>query len=311
MTERGQERSGTLGALLRDYLSSPDFQRLAPQTRANYHGKIDYLRPLAPVPLASIDRPFVVKVRDKAIERGPEFANYVKAVLSVVLRWGAERGYTRENPATGIKRIRRQRTGMANRPWSDSEREAVLLAVPSHMLSAIGLLMFTGLGPKDALTLTKDRIRDDAISTYRSKTGEPLFLPMPKPLLEILAVAPNHSSTTVCANMEGEPWTLSGFRASWRPIRMRLEARGAVNPGLTLYGLRHTVAVILRESGHDERTIADYLGQRTIEMARHYARGADLQPKMREVVDELDREWEKRSESLSNLRSEVSNRPLP
>jgi hypothetical protein len=40
--------------------------------------------------------------------------------------------------------------------------------------------------------------------------------------------------------------------------------------------LRHTLAVILRESGCDERTIADALGQRTIEMARRYAKGADL-----------------------------------
>jgi hypothetical protein len=48
-----------------------------------------------------------------------------------------------------------------------------------------------------------------------------------------------------------------------------------VNSGFTLYGLRHTVAVILRECGYDERTIADALGQKTIEMARRYARGAE------------------------------------
>jgi hypothetical protein len=34
--------------------------------------------------------------------------------------------------------------------------------------------------------------------------------------------------------------------------------------------------VILRECGFDEHTIADALGQKTIEMARHYAKGADL-----------------------------------
>ncbi|WP_297323592.1 tyrosine-type recombinase/integrase [uncultured Bartonella sp.] len=41
--------------------------------------------------------------------------------------------------------------------------------------------------------------------------------------------------------------------------------------GLTLKGLRHTVATILAEMGMDERTIADVLGQKTIEMARHYS----------------------------------------
>ena len=49
---------------------------------------------------------------------------------------------------------------------------------------------------------------------------------------------------------------------------------GKVGSGPTLYGIRHTVAVILREIGYDERTIADALGQKTIEMARHSAKGA-------------------------------------
>jgi hypothetical protein len=59
----------------------------------------------------------------------------------------------------------------------------------------------------------------------------------------------------------------------------QLEREGRVNSGLTLYGMRHSVAVILCECGFDERTIADALGQKTIEMARHCARGADLSRK--------------------------------
>ena len=69
---------------------------------------------------------------------------------------------------------------------------------------------------------------------------------------------------------------------------------GKIGPGLTLYGLRHTVAVILRELGYDERTIADALGQKTIEMARLYAEGADLKPKMRGVVAKFDAELNRR-----------------
>ena len=71
-------------------------------------------------------------------------------------------------------------------------------------------------------------------------------------------------------------------------------ALGHPGPGLTLYGLRHTVAVILRELGYDERTIADALGQKTIEMARHYSEGADLKPKMRGVVASFDAELNRR-----------------
>ncbi|MFL5148331.1 MAG: tyrosine-type recombinase/integrase [Microvirga sp.] len=111
----------------------------------------------------------------------------------------------------------------------------------------------------------------------------------------MLDAAPRHAATTVCANSHGLPWTDSGFRASWRAIRLSLEREGRVGPGLTLYGLRHTVAVILREIGFDERTIADALGQKTVEMARHYAKGADLAAKMRGVVKSFDAELNRRS----------------
>lgn len=74
------------------------------------------------------------------------------------------------------------------------------------------------------------------------------------------------------------------------PTRARRQGR----TGFTLYGLRHTVAVILREIGMDERTIADALGQKTLEMVRHYAKGADLRPKMRGVVRSFDEELNRR-----------------
>jgi hypothetical protein len=54
----------------------------------------------------------------------------------------------------------------------------------------------------------------------------------------------------------------------------------------------------LRESGADERTIADALGQKTIEMARHYAKGADLKRKMRGVVTDFDAEVNRRRTNL-------------
>jgi hypothetical protein len=84
-------------------------------------------------------------------------------------------------------------------------------------------------------------------------------------------------------------------------------AEQRVNTGLTLYGLRHTVAVILRELGYDERTIADALGQKTIEMARLYAHGADLTKKMTGVAKRFGREVNRRRTKVSNLSAKVSN----
>jgi hypothetical protein len=289
-------KPGTLGALIRDYRAHPAFTDLEPRTRSDYQRVFDYLKPIADTPLASFNTPLVVRIRDKAAAtKGRKFANDVKARFSGLFGWGAERGYIGSNVATGIKDIRRKK-GLpeANRPWSDDERHAVLDAVPEHIKPAMALMMFTGLGPKDALKLPRSFSKDGEIATRRSKTGEPVFWPIPEDLASILAAAPKHNATTLCANSSGLPWTESGFRASWRPIRMRLEKEGRIGPGLTLYGLRKTVAVILREIGYDERTIADALGQKTIEMARHYSKGADLRPKMRGVVASFESELNKR-----------------
>ncbi len=154
--------------------------------------------------------------------------------------------------------------------------------------------MFTGLGPKDALRLPRSFYNAAEIATRRSKTGAPVFWRAPKALQRILTSAPAHDAITLCANSNGRPWTESGFRTSWRKLRIKLEQKKKVGGGLTLYGLRHTVAVILREAGADERTIADALGQKTIEMARLYAQGADLKRKMHGVVASFDREVNRR-----------------
>jgi integrase len=291
-----KEKPGTLGMLICEYRGAPAFQDLAPQTQHDYQKIFDYLRPIADTALSRFDRPLVVRIRDKAVaSKGRRFGNYVKAVLSIVFGWGAERGYLADNPASGIKDIRRPKCAPeANRAWSDAERHAVLDAAPAHIRPAIALMMFTALGPKDALTLPRNYWRDGEIATRRAKTGEPVFWPVPAPLDAILRASPRHDAVTLCASTTGRPWTISGFRASWRTLRIRLEKEGAIGPGLTLYGLRHTVAVILREAGHDERTIADALGQRTIEMARHYAKGADLRGKMRGVVASFDAELNRR-----------------
>ncbi|WP_246725144.1 integrase [Beijerinckia sp. L45] len=286
---------GTLAKLIEDYRKHDSFKTLAIQTQSDYQKVFNYLKPIGDTPLIRFDKALVVRIRDKATSKGRRFANYVKAVLSIIFGWGSERGYMSLNAASGIKDIRRNKNiPEANRAWTDSERHAALAVMPPQMLPAFALMTFTALGPKDALELPKPFYKDGEIATRRAKTGEPVFWQAPRDLVAILDNAPKHDSFTLCANLGGLPWTLGGFRASWRKVRIKLEQDGLVGLGLTLYGLRHTVAVILREIEYDERTIADALGQKTIEMARHYAKGADLKPKMRGVVDRLDEELLKR-----------------
>jgi hypothetical protein len=137
---------------------------------------------------------------------------------------------------------------------------------------------------KDALSLPRNPWRDGEIATRRAKTGEPVFWPVPAALDAILRAAPRHDAVTLCASSTCRPWTLDDLRASWRTLRICLENDGAIGPGLTLYGLRHTVAVILREAGHDDNARSKW---RAIT-------GADLRGKIRDVVASFDAELNRR-----------------
>jgi hypothetical protein len=236
----GPPKPGTLGLLINEYRASMSFLDLAARTQSDYQRCFDYLKPIAGSTLVRFDSALIVRIRDKAASKhGRRFANYVKAVLSIIFAWGAERGYVKSNPAEKIRNIRRRKgASEVNRTWTDEEREVVLRYAPAHMRPAIDLMMFTGLGPKDALGLPRSFYNAGEIATRRSKTGAPVFWRAPEALQKILAEAPTHNAITLCANSYGRPWTESGFRASWRKLRIRLEFEKKISAGLTPYGLR-------------------------------------------------------------------------
>ena len=297
LVSRGADpRPGTLGQLITKYRAGIAFSDLSPRTRLDYQRCFDYLQPIADTLLDRFTAPLVVKIRDKAAsDHGRRFGNYVKAVLALTFSWGLERGFLKINPALRVKGIRRPRGApVANRPWSDGEREAVLSSLPSHMMLPVALMMFCGLDPQDALKLLRSAVSNGMIDTRRGKTGEPVWLPLPTRVVDELTRMPRHSAVTLCANSYGKPWTVAGFRASWRPIRLRLERTGQIEPGLTLKGLRHTVATILSEMGYDDRTIADMLAQKTEAMARHYSKRANKSRKLSAVVKNFDAELNRR-----------------
>ncbi|MEN9925766.1 MAG: hypothetical protein RL268_1892 [Pseudomonadota bacterium] len=289
-------KPGTLGLLIERYRGHRKFLDRAQRTKADYQKCFDYLHAIRDVPLTRFTTPLVVKITDKAAaDLGIKWGNYVKSVLSIVFGWGAQRGFMPSNPAFRVESVEKPKDAPeANRPWTDAERHAVSDALPAHMRLPVALMMYCALDPKDALRLPKTAVADGKLNTRRSKTAASVWLDLPAPVLDALRDAPQHDAITLCANTYGKPWTPSGFRASWRPIKLRLEEKGKVSPGLTMKGLRHTVATILAEMGFDDRTVADYLAQKTEAMARHYSRRANKERKLNSVVKDFNKEVNRR-----------------
>ncbi len=141
-----------------------------------------------------------------------------------------------------------------------------------------------------AFTLTKAAYDAESgwIAANTAKTGQKVQWPVIAPLRAVLDAAPVHDAITLAATSKGRPWSVSGFDTEWQRPRTRLEAEGEIGPGLTLHGLRHSVAHVLAEQGFSLRTIADALGHSSENMARHYSRDADLTKKMGKVGEVLE-----------------------
>jgi integrase len=285
-------RAGTLAALFEAYQAGAKFDTLAPRTRADYRKVIAWLAPIGALPLVELDAPFGRALIDKAHKaHGFRFANYVLAVTSAVLTWGRDYGHVDTNPLRGqVTRIRRPKhLPRKNRPWTSAERDTVLAAAPLHLRVPLALMRYAGLRTGDALTLPRTAYDGTAIELRTRKTGQLVWLPCPAPLRAILDAARerNPSVTTFAVNSDGVPWSGNGFRSSLAKFLGRLQGEGRIAAGLSPHGLRHSVAVDLRELGFDERAIADFLGQAELETARGYARGADLRRKMTAMVHRL------------------------
>lgn len=289
---KATEIAGTFGALCTEYRASAHFQSLAPRTQGDYRIVLDWLAGARDMPLAEFNRAFVKQLRNKAEkEKKRRFANYLIAVLSAMFSWADEAGIVTENPAARVKKIRRPKNAEdQNRPWEDSEWKAVVSAAPKHMRAVILVMGTLGWRGGECFSAMRDQWDRKANTLFRkaSKSNKEVLTPIPGVVLKALQAAENKDALYLFVSSRGTKWTGNGFRASWRKLRLDLQAAGKIGLGLRLHGLRHTCAKRLAEMGFDDRTIADMLGQETTEMARHYSRKADTKEKLRGVVRRIN-----------------------
>ena len=282
-------KPGTLGALIVETRKSDWWRDLGDRTRADYQWCADYLQPIASTPITRLSAPLIARILEKAAQsKGWRRANYIRSFLMGVFKVCVPLGYVAENYAEKVPQKRRPKDApRANRPWRRDEVAAMLEHARPHIAAAVVLMANTGLDPCDAVRLRRDEVSGGVIRGLRSKTGQPVAVPITGDLQQALDRAPPHDAITVLATSNGTPWTVAGLRASFRQDRLCLEGEGLVDPGLTLKGLRHTVATFLREAGVSPRDIADLLGQRTESMALHYSDRSDLTEKNRATISVL------------------------
>ncbi|MDB5448083.1 MAG: hypothetical protein JWQ97_3400 [Phenylobacterium sp.] len=293
LTQAQNAATGSLAALWTAYrgdpaspdkdikLGSPEWRSLKPRTRSDYQKVRDWLGKGAEKGVVrAITSQQVLALRDKAFEaKGRRFANYVVTVLHIVLGWGKLRGWCDSNAAHGVPSIRRP-TGQKkiNRAWSPEEVAAFALAAPTQLMVPFALGLFAGMREGDALRVTWSAVTAGRLEWIAGKNGEECEAPITGPLRLVLDEARTRRSNTalqIAINSRGQPWTESGFRASFFKLIRRLVHEGRLKPGCTFHGLRHTIGSHAANQGHSDRQVAASIGDRSPAMAQIYARDAD------------------------------------
>lgn len=267
---------GTLGALIAAYRASPEYARLAVRTRHDYDLVFNYIKPLDRMPIVQIDSAAVIGIRDRAFaQKKRRFANHVLQVLGTMLAWGRLRKLAPAvNPAHGIPKIPRPKElPRANRPWNDSETDAVLEAAQGGLRVAIALAVYAGMRGGDIVRVTWAAYDGSALEWKQGKTGADVWLPC-LPELKAILDAASRTATTIATQTNGRPMTEAGLRKAFRALILRLMRGGKVAPGLTLHGRRHTLGDQLMELGGDPDMVRAVLGQRSMSAPMHYAAGA-------------------------------------
>ncbi|HEV2366028.1 MAG TPA: hypothetical protein VGS12_17725 [Caulobacteraceae bacterium] len=286
---------GSYAQLWEKYRAGPEWRALKPRTRSDYQAVRDWLGEAAKLPIARLTSAKVWGLRDKAAAaKGRRFGNYVVQVLRLTLEWGRRRGLCADNPARAVKTMRKPANAPdVNRAWSATELEAFAADAPAQLLVPFALGLFAGMRQGDALAVTWSAYDGAALRWRASKNGEACVAPVTGIFKTILDAAKGARppAVQIATTSRGDPWSQSGFRASFFKRLRNLRDGGQVERGCTFHGLRHTIASMARDGSESEFRIAAAIGDRSTAMAATYGRDADRAAAQNSVLEGVQKRF--------------------
>jgi hypothetical protein len=274
--DRGAE---TIRGLIRDWRRSPEWQRLADNTRATWStplARIEDRWGETPLDLWNDPRMVgkVVAWRDSMRDR-PRAADIGVTVLSRLLEWGRLRARVRVNVAAGVPGLYRGQNRAAI-VWTDADldafcRSALMLDRPL-LTDALFLAAWSGLRLADLAALTFAEVGEHAIvrtalkkSRGRRRRAVVPVLPQLALLLEDLRGRPRHAGVeTVLVNSFGRPWSAESLGKRFAEVRDHAGIRepadpreGAPERAKHLHDLRGTFVTALCRAGLTDDEISN------------------------------------------------------
>jgi integrase len=261
----------------------PKWRSLASGTRKGYLAAYDYLRAEFDMPLAGITQPMLYDVRDAAaLRKWPLFADQLIRALSTMFRQAVKRGKMPFNPCLGMDRAH-QVDPNANREWTEQEWAYLRANAPDWVLIPCMFARYAGLRGQTIVTVRRRDIEDHpvtgkAVGYMARKNKKQVLLPVLPELQTFLAELAEgkvqRADGLIVVRQDGSAWPdeqrMQQGVCRW--LR-RQERAGHIGAGTTLHGLRVTYAAWWkRETGANNREVADLLGDSSEAMGARYTR---------------------------------------
>ena len=242
--------------VIAQYMASPEYTKLKPNTRYNYRLILDPLRDeLGWMTLADLEdrraRTVFYTYRDSMADR-PSAADHTIRTLSAVLGWAYRRGVIGVNHAREIEPLVPPGHSRAEITWSGDDIAAFIKNAKPEAAWAVRLALLTAGRMSDLCALRWTDINDDWLSWTPTKTealGVQVHIPLlvMTPLKDLLDEIPNRSET-ILTNPSGHTYG----RHSLGPV-FRAE-RNRILPGkdLHFHDLRGTAITQMLDAGCNE-----------------------------------------------------------
>lgn len=218
----GREATGvrTVAQALAQYLADSE-RRLKPATLASYRDGMKMLVPVfGAMPLEAVTR---AHVYEYVRRRGTVSANRERALLSAVYTWALNAGiYAGSNPAAGLRYRNPEKP--RQRYVTDAELQALIDAAWPRWKPFLRFAYLTGLRQGDLLRLRLCDGTETGIVVDTGKTGKRVVIGWTGELRTLWKdMARSRIGTApLLLNRDGEAYTSTGFRASWRKLKLRV-----------------------------------------------------------------------------------------
>ncbi len=249
-------RSGSFEQLVTEYLSSPEYRRLALKTRKEYSNYARYLIPVfGKMARGRITPVHIRTYMNLRSERSESCANREHAFMSTVFSWGIQRKPDiKENPCKYVNKFtEKPRT----RYITDAEYLAVIDQANPLMHAAMEISYCCAARQGDVLQIRRQDLRDEGLYIKQNKTGKEQIKRWTPRLRKAIDLALNQqgdikSAIWIFINQNSTNNTI-GKRTfySWF-IRAKKKAQAA-NPGMKFDFTFHDIKA---------KSISDYEGNK-------------------------------------------------